>query len=72
MVLAGESRITEIVVIGDGAEPLTPCGACRQRLGEFSFADTKVHCANLEGIKATYRLDELLPHAFRPSVLRKT
>ena len=72
MVLAGDSRIAEIVVVGGGPQALTPCGACRQRISEFASADTKVHCANLEGIKATYRLDELLPHAFRPSVLRKT
>ncbi len=63
MVVAGESRITDIVVVG-GAAALTPCGACRQRILEFADAGTKIHSATPAGIVASFRVDELLPHAF--------
>ncbi len=36
MALAGERRIAEILVIGDGEELCTPCGGCRQRIREFA------------------------------------
>jgi cytidine deaminase len=46
MVAAGEREIAEILVLADGAEPVMPCGACRQRLSEFATAETKVHSAS--------------------------
>src|SRR5271157_3086455 len=36
MARAGERRIAEILVIGDGEGLCTPCGGCRQRIREFS------------------------------------
>ena len=36
MALAGERRIAEILVIGDGDALVTPCGGCRQRIREFA------------------------------------
>ena len=36
MIAAGESRIAEIVVMGDGDNLVTPCGGCRQRIREFA------------------------------------
>ena len=33
---AGGRRIAEILVLGDGAGLVTPCGACRQRIREFA------------------------------------
>ena len=35
MVMAGERRILEVLVIGNGSALLSPCGGCRQRLREF-------------------------------------
>ena len=35
LVAAGERRITEALVMAEGAAPCTPCGGCRQRLAEF-------------------------------------
>jgi cytidine deaminase len=62
MALAGERRIVEALVVGDGEALCTPCGGCRQ-------AQTRVHIAGPEGLRATFALDELLPHSFGPDHL---
>lgn len=66
MIIAGESRITDILVIGGEGTPITPCGACRQRIYEFSAPETTIHCADSQGVKASYRITDLLPRAFGP------
>jgi cytidine deaminase len=69
MALAGENRIAEILVIGDGEALVTPCGGCRQRIREFAAADTPIHIAGPQGLRATFTLAELLPHSFGPEHL---
>ena len=69
MIGAGERRIVEVLVTADGAAPVTPCGACRQRLREFAGPQTPIHAAGPGGVLASYTLDELLPHAFGPDHL---
>jgi cytidine deaminase len=69
MVLAGGGRIVEIVVVGEGPELVTPCGGCRQRIREFGGADTMIHIAGPEGIRRSFRLEELLPFSFGPDNL---
>ena len=69
MVAAGERRIAEMVVMGEGAELVTPCGGCRQRIREFAAGDTPVHVAGPEGIRRSFTLDELLPFSFGPDNL---
>jgi cytidine deaminase len=69
MVSGGDRRIVEVVVLGDGDRPCTPCGGCRQRLAEFAAADTPVHICGLEGLRQTVTLGEILPHAFGPGNL---
>ncbi|WP_114007646.1 cytidine deaminase [Cohaesibacter intestini] len=60
-----ESReIVELVVIADHTPPITPCGGCRQRIKEFGGPDTIVHAADLDGIKQSFLLGDLLPAAF--------
>lgn len=59
-----DRRIAELVVVADHHPPLTPCGGCRQRLAEFGSASTMVHGADLEAIRASWTLAELLPAAF--------
>ncbi len=60
-----ESReIVELVVIADHVPPITPCGGCRQRIKEFGEPDTIVHAADLDGIKQSHLLGDLLPAAF--------
>jgi cytidine deaminase len=70
LVAAGERRIAEILIVGDGEGPVTPCGACRQRIREFADADVCIHVAGPEGVRRTFTLDELLPLAFGPDNLR--
>ena len=69
MARAGERRIAEICVIGDGEALCTPCGGCRQRIREFADAGTVVHIAGPEGVRATFRLSSLLPDSFGPGHL---
>ena len=69
MALAGERRIVDIVVVGDGEDLCTPCGGCRQRIREFADAATRVHVAGLAGVRASFALEELLPHSFGPGHL---
>src|SRR5262245_33012500 len=44
---------------------MAPCGSCRQFLLEFGTDDCVVHVESRPGEGATYRLAEILPHAFR-------
>ena len=69
MALAGERKIVEIVVVGDGEDLCTPCGGCRQRIREFADAATRIHIAGPEGVRASFALEELLPHSFGPGHL---
>jgi len=71
MVAAGEREIAEILIVADAAEPVMPCGSCRQRLFEFAAADMKVHSARLSGLSGSLTLGELLPHAFGPKSLER-
>jgi cytidine deaminase len=64
MVAAGERHVVEVLVIADHAEPITPCGGCRQRLAEFGTASTIVRAADSGGERARWTLAELLPAAF--------
>jgi cytidine deaminase len=69
MILAGDREIAEILVLGEGPELCTPCGACRQRLREFGRDATLVHVAGTEGVRSSFTLGELLPHSFGPDNL---
>jgi cytidine deaminase len=71
MALAGERRIVEILVIGDGDGLCTPCGGCRQRIREFAAPETPIYIAGSEGLRLTTSLAELLPHSFGPENLKQ-
>lgn len=67
MLTAGDrSGIARIVVAGHGDDPLTPCGACRQVIAEFSRPDTVVTSRSDDGQQAAWTVAELLPAAFGP------
>jgi cytidine deaminase len=54
-----------------GADPITPCGRCRQiikEVADLTHIDLPVHCVHDSGY-ITYRLSELLPHGFGPASL---
>ncbi|WP_414473264.1 cytidine deaminase [Microvirga sp. M2] len=69
MIAGGQSRIGEIVVMGEGESLCTPCGGCRQRIREFAAPDTRIHVAGPAGIRRSFTLDELLPFSFGPDNL---
>ena len=69
MIAGGERQIAQIMVVVKGPGVSYPCGACRQRLYEFSTPSTVVHLCDLEGQHKMYTLDELMPHAFGPKDL---
>lgn len=69
LVAAGGTRITAVLVAADSAQPVTPCGGCRQKLREFAAGDVPVWSANLHGISARHTLAELLPASFGPDHL---
>ncbi len=58
--------------VGTAAEPITPCGRCRQiikEVADLTEIDIPVHCAHATGY-TTFRLSELLPHGFGPANLK--
>jgi cytidine deaminase len=71
MARAGRRRIAQILVIGDGEGLCTPCGGCRQRIREFADRSTPIHIAGDEGVRASFTLEELLPHSFGPENLER-
>ncbi len=62
-VAAGHRKFKAIAVVGDLPTPITPCGMCRQVLGEFG-GDTIVICANLKRDVMVTTVSALLPDAF--------
>ena len=70
MILGGDTKIQEIVVMGNGENLVSPCGACRQRIREFATADTIIYICDRNGIRKSMTLDELLPVSFGPENLK--
>lgn len=69
MVGAGvRGPIVAVAVVGDGPEPCTPCGACRQTILEFG-ADALVYASGDAGRPLIRSIGDLLPHAFGPQRL---
>ena len=62
----GKQTIRRILVTASSATLCTPCGACRQRIREFSSPDTEVILCNNKSVVETVSLDTLLPNAFGP------
>ena len=74
-------ELAEVAIIGGrphgeelmGADPVNPCGRCRQILNEAaerSKVDILVHCASGEGSAVkSFRLSQVLPAAFGPKDL---
>ncbi len=70
MVAAGGRRIVAVAVCGVADEPVTPCGGCRQKLREFAADDCPVTIADLDSVRATHTLGQLLPNNFGPQHLK--
>ncbi|MCI6100185.1 MAG: cytidine deaminase [Veillonellaceae bacterium] len=61
----GERDIVALAVVGDTPGACSPCGMCRQFIGEFKIP--KIIMANLKDARKTVTLEELLPYAFTDS-----
>lgn len=61
-VSCGEDHLVRILVLADTAEPISPCGACRQVMWEFNIQE--VILCNMAGSYKVFELSELLPYAF--------
>ncbi|MAG62589.1 cytidine deaminase [Candidatus Woesearchaeota archaeon] len=59
----GERKIEAVAVVTKTADPVAPCGACRQVLAEFG-ADMRVVMAGKEGKPWVTTMGVLLPHPF--------
>lgn len=60
-----------VAVTGPGAEPITPCGRCRQVLNELAQlggTDPEILCVGTSEVRRG-KLSALLPHAFGPASL---
>ena len=61
-VCAGERDFNALCVVADGADPVAPCGACRQVIAEFGIP--KIVMSNLQGDIKIMTQEELLPYSF--------
>lgn len=61
----GMKKIKVICIVADTKEPVSPCGACRQVIREFSNNETIIILANLNKDYKLYTIEELLPYAFK-------
>ena len=64
MVTAGETLITDVLVVADGTRTVVPCGGCRQKLAEFSIPEARIFLADSSGVVAVTTIGSLLPGAF--------
>ena len=69
MIAAGGRRIQAILILADSPTPVTPCGACRQRIREFSGPATPILAAGPAGLRGRFTLEQLLPASFGPEHL---
>ncbi len=62
-VSAGETEFKAMAIVGDTPGPVSPCGACRQVMNEFS-PEMDIHLYNLAEDKEFTTAAELLPGFF--------
>ncbi len=68
-VTEGMKKIKILVVTGGTPEPISPCGACRQVISEFSDEETVIILANNEKKYKIWKIKDLLPYSFGPEDL---
>lgn len=57
-------KIKLLVITGNTFEPISPCGACRQVIKEFSDKDTVIILTNKKRKYKITSVEELLPYSF--------
>lgn len=70
MVAGGERKIKKILILAGGNGLIVPCGACLQRIKEFSTDKTEILLATPRGIEKKFLLAQMLPFGFDNSELR--
>ena len=65
----GSTKIVGLAVATDASPPWPPCGFCRQVVAEFAPPELPIHAVSLDGKIVSYRLADLLPHAFTPQAM---
>jgi homotetrameric cytidine deaminase len=68
-IASGEKEFEAIAIVGNAAEPISPCGICRQSLIEFG-GDIVIIMSNEKGDALTATVADLLPKAFTGKCLR--
>jgi len=66
----GVTEFTALAVVADTAEPVTPCGVCRQVMAEFFDPQMPIILGNLKGDLVKTTLQELLPASFTAKEFR--
>ncbi len=64
MVAAGEYKISCIAIVSNGDFEIKPCGACLQRIKEFSDQKTEIITLSRDNTVITHKISELLPMSF--------
>lgn len=69
-VMDGGGEITDIAVVAERMDRITPCGGCRQRLAEFSRPSTRLHLCDQNGVVETLSMGDILPLGFSGEILK--
>eukprot|EP00827_Trimyema_finlayi_P000988 TRINITY_DN130_c0_g1_i1.p1 TRINITY_DN130_c0_g1~~TRINITY_DN130_c0_g1_i1.p1 ORF type:complete len:105 (+),score=40.66 TRINITY_DN130_c0_g1_i1:75-389(+) len=67
----GMRQMKTICVVADTDKPVSPCGACRQVIAEFSDDTVVIILANLKRQYKILTLEELIPYRFSGFDLQK-
>jgi cytidine deaminase len=59
----GNRGFMRLAIYSEGENYCMPCGSCRQFIYEFT-PDVEILCAKADGRYVSYKLRQLLPHAF--------
>ncbi|HWK15341.1 MAG TPA: cytidine deaminase [Rhizobiaceae bacterium] len=69
-VMGGGGEISDIAVVAEKMDRITPCGGCRQRLAEFAAPTTRLHLCDQTGVAQTLTMAEILPLGFAGDTLK--
>lgn len=72
MIAAGDTQITEVLVIADSPSPVPPCGGCRQKIAEFAAPDVTVTLCTTDGQSNPVTVADLLPGSFTASHMARS
>lgn len=64
-ITSGMKKINVLVVVANTTEPVSPCGACRQVMSEFSDEKTIIILGNTNMDYKVMDINEILPYRFK-------